>query len=130
MEKEIIKTEEVHKVFVEYFTPDDNGKITVQTRKFTKEDKANFFINTLPERGVKDCSKKVITKISFKEREWENVIDMVREAIKIGESKVVVKRRIKPHEKETFSNMGLSILIPGPEQFELFWLDATKIKNI
>lgn len=130
MEKEIIKTEEVHKVFVEYFTPDDNGKITVQTRKFTKEDKANFFINTLPERGVKDCSKKVITKISFKEREWENVIDMVREAIKNGESKVVIKRRIKPHEKETFSNMGLNILIPDPEQFELFWLDATKIKNI
>lgn len=130
MEKEIIKTEEVHKVFVEYFTPDDNGKITVQTRKFTKEDKADFFINTLPERGVKDCSKKVITKISFKEREWESVIDMVREAIKKGESKVVVKRRIKPHEKETLSNMGLNILIPGPEQFELFWLDATKIKNI
>ena len=130
MEKEIIKTEEVHKVFVEYFTPDDNGKITVQTRKFTKEDKADFFINTLPERGVKDCSKKVITKISFKEREWENVIDMVREAIKKGESKVVIKRRIKPHEKEMFSDMGLKILIPGPEQFELFWLDATKIKNI
>ena len=67
MEKEIIKTEEVHKVFVEYFMPDDSGKITVQTRKFTKEDKADFFINTLPERGVKDCSKKVITKISFKD---------------------------------------------------------------
>ena len=130
MVKEIIKTEEVHKVFVEYFTPDDNGKITVQTRKFTKEDKADFFISTLPERGVKDCSKKVITKISFKEREWENVVDMVREAIKRGESKVVIKHKIKPHEKETFSNLGLSILIPGPEQFELFWLDATKIKNI
>lgn len=130
MEKEIIKTEEVHKVFVEYFTPDDNGKITVQTRKFIKEDKADFFINTLPERGVKDCSKKVITKISFKEREWENVLDMVREAIKNGESKVVIKRRIKPREKETFSDMGFSILIPGPEQFELFWLDPTKIKNI
>lgn len=130
MEKEIIKTEEVHKVFVEYFTPDDSGKITVQTRKFTKEDKANFFINTLPERGVKDCSKKVITKISFKEREWESVLDMVREAIKNGESKVVIKRRIKPREKETFRDMGLKILIPGPEQFELFWLDATKIKNI
>lgn len=130
MEKEIIKSEEVHKVFVEYFTPDDNGKITVQTRKFTKEDKADFFINTLPERGVKDCSKKVITKISFKEREWENVIDMVKEAIKKGESKVVVKRRIKPREKETFSDMGLNILIPDPEQFELFWLDSTKIKNI
>lgn len=130
MEKEIIKTEEIHKVFVEYFTTDGNGKITVQTRKFTKEDKANFFIDTLPERGVKDCSKKVITKISFRERELESIIDMVREAIKRGESKVVVKRRIKPHEKETFSNMGLSILIPSPEQFELFWLDATKIKNI
>ena len=130
MKKEIIKTEEIHKVFVEYFTTDDNGKITVQTRKFTKEDKANFFIDTLPERGVKDCSKKVITKISFMERELESVIDMVREAIKRGESKVVIKRRIKPQEKETFSNMGLSILIPGPEQFELFWLDATKIKNI
>jgi hypothetical protein len=130
MEKEIIKTEEVHKVFVEYFTPDDSGKITVQTRKFTKEDKADFFINTLPERGVKDCSKKVITKISFKEREWENVIDMVREAIKNGESKVVVKRRIKPREKERLRDMGLNILIPGPEQFEVSWLDITKIKNI
>ena len=130
MEKEIIKTEEVHKIFVEYFTPDDNGKIIVQTRKFTKEDKADFFINTLPERGIKDCSKKVITKISFKEHEWENVIDMVREAIKNGESKVVIKRRIKPYEKEIFSNMGLNILIPEPEQFEISWLDATKIKNI
>lgn len=130
MEKEIIKTEEVHKVFVEYFTPDDSGKITVQTRKFTKEDKADFFINTLPERGIKDCSKKVITKISFKEREWENVLDMVREAIKNGESKVVIKRRIKPHEKEIFNNMGLSILIPNPEQFELSWHDTTRIKNI
>lgn len=130
MEKEIIKTEEVHKIFVEYFTPDDNGKIIVQTRKFAKEDKADFFINTLPERGIKDCSKKVITKISFKEHEWENVIDMVREAIKNGESKVVIKRRIKPYEKETFSNMGLNILIPEPEQFEISWLDATKIKNI
>ena len=129
MEKEVVRKEEVHKVFVEYFTPDDSGKITVQTRKFTKEDKADFFINTLPDRGVNDCSKKVITKISFKEREL-GVIDMVREAIKNGESKVIIKRRIKPHEKETFSNMGLSILIPGPEQFELFWLDATKIKNI
>ena len=130
MEKEIIKTEEVHKIFVEYFTPDDNGKIIVQTRKFTKEDKADFFINTLPERGIKDCSKKVITKISFKEHEWENVIDMVREAIKNGGSKVVIKRRIKPYEKEIFSNMGLNILIPEPEQFEISWLDATKIKNI
>ena len=130
MEKEIIKTEEVHKIFVEYFTPDDNGKIIVQTRKFTKEDKADFFINTLPERGIKDCSKKVITKISFKEHEWENVIDMVREAIKNGESKVVIKRRIKPYEKEIFSNMGLNILIPEPEQFEISWLDVTKIKNI
>lgn len=130
MEKEIIKTEEVHKIFVEYFTPDDNGKIIVQTRKFTKEDKADFFINTLPERGIKDCSKKVITKISFKEHEGENVIDMVREAIKNGESKVVIKRRIKPYEKEIFSNMGLNILIPEPEQFEISWLDAAKIKNI
>lgn len=129
MEKKIIKTEEVHKVFVEYFTPDDDGKITVQTRKFTKEDKANFFINTLPERGVMDCSKKVITKISFEEREC-SVIDMVREAIENGESKVVINRRIKPHEKETFSNIGLSILVKGPEQFEISWLDATKIKNI
>lgn len=130
MEKEIIRAEEVHKVFVEYFTPDDNGKITVQTRKFTKEDKADFFINTLPERGVKDCSKKVITKISFKEREWESVTDMVREAIKNGESKVVVNRRIKPRDKETSKDMGLNILITGPEQFELSWLDATKVKNI
>lgn len=130
MEKEIIKTEEIHKVFVEYFTPDDSGKITVQTRKFTKEDKADFFINTLPERGVKDCSKKVITKISFKEREWESVIDMVKEAIKKGESRIIIKRRIKPREKEMFRDMGLSILIPGPEQFELFWLDSTEIKNI
>ena len=129
MEKEVVRKEEVHKVFVEYFTPDDSGKITVQTRKFTKEDKADFFINTLPDRGVNDCSKKVITKISFKEREL-GVIDMVREAIKNGESKVIIKRRIKPHEKETFSNMGLSILIPGPEQFELYWSGATKIKNI
>jgi hypothetical protein len=55
---------------------------------------------------------------------------MDKEAIKNGESKVVIKRRIKPHEKETFSNMGLNILIPDPEQFELLWLDATKIKNI
>lgn len=129
MEKEIVKTEEVHKIFVEYFAPDDNGKITVQTRKFSNEDKANFFINTLPERGVNDCSKKVITKISFKKREI-SVIDMVKDAIKRGESKVIIKRRIKPREKEMFKDMGLYILIPGPEQFELFWLDATKIKNI
>lgn len=130
MEKEIIKTEEIHKVFVEYFTPDEDGKITVQTRKFTKEDKADYFINTLPQRGVKDCSKKVISKITFAEREWENIIDMVREAIKKGENKVSIKRRIKPHEKEMFSNMGLTILIPGPEQFDLVWFDPNKIKNI
>ena len=130
MEKEILKTEEIHKVFVEYFTPDDNGKITIQTRKFTKEDKADFFINTLPERGVKDCSKKVITKISFREREWDNVVDMVREAIKNGESKVIIKHRIKPCDKETLKDMGLNILDLNPEQFEISWLDTTKIKNI
>lgn len=129
MEKEIIKTEKIHKVLIEYFMPDDNGEITVQTRKFTKEDRADFFAKTLIERGVKKFHKKIFIDGSLEEREC-SVADMVREAIKNGRSKVVVKRRIKPCEKEMFSDMGLNILIPDSEQFELFWSDATKIKNI
>ena len=129
MEKEVIKTERVHKVLIEYFMPNDNGEITIQTRKFAKEDRADFFAKTLIERGIKKFHKKIFIDGSLEEREC-SVLDTIRKAIKNGESKVIIKRRIKPHEKETFSNMGLSILIPGPEQFELFWADATKIKNI
>ena len=129
MEKEIIKTEKVRKIIIEYFALDDNGTITIQTRKFTKEDRADFFAKTLFERGVKNFHKKIFIDGSLEEREY-SVLDIVREAIKNGESKVIIKHRIKPCDKETLKDMGLSILTINPEQFEISWLDVTKIKNI
>ena len=129
MEKEIIKTEKVRKIIVEYFALDDNGTITIQTRKFTKEDRADFFTKTLFERGEKNFHKKIFIDGSLEEREY-SVLDIVREAIKNGESKVILKHRIKPCAKETLKDTRFNILTLNPEQFEISWLDATKIKNI
>lgn len=123
MEREFIKSEEIHKIFVEYFTHDENGMVQVQTRKFTNEDKADYFIGTLPQRGVTDCSKKVISKIAFHEREYENILDMVKAAAQSGRYSVSICRQIKPHEKELFRDLGLIICNETRDSFKLAWTD-------
>ena len=112
------KVERVHKVFIEYFTHDENQNVNVQTRVFRDESKADYFTNTLPYRGVSECSKKVITKCSFRQR---SVKEIILNAHNNNHTEVVLYSDLTPSQKEELLGAGFEVRQLEPKQTKVIW---------
>lgn len=53
------------KILVQWIEVMPDGSPIIQTRKYNNENKADSFIETLPARGVLNCTKKVTETIGF-----------------------------------------------------------------
>lgn len=60
--KKISKTK---KVLIQWIEVMPDGSPTIQTRKYTNEVKADAFVESLPLRGITNCTKKVTETIGF-----------------------------------------------------------------
>ena len=59
------KISKAQKILVQWIEVMPDGSPTIQTRKYNNEVKADTFIETLPTRGVTNCTKKITETIGF-----------------------------------------------------------------
>ena len=59
------KISKAQKILVQWIEVMPDGNPIIQTRKYNNESRADSFIETLPTRGVTNCTKKVTETIKF-----------------------------------------------------------------
>lgn len=53
------------KILIQWIEMMPDGSLVIQTRKYNDEEKADRFVDTLPERNVTTCTKKTTETINF-----------------------------------------------------------------
>lgn len=59
------KISKAQKILVQWIEVMPDGSPAIQTRKYNNEFKADSFIETLPARGITNCTKKITETIGF-----------------------------------------------------------------
>lgn len=128
MEKQYIRKEKTKKIFIEYFTIDDSGKISVQSRKFNDINKAYYFVDTLPQRGVLEGNIKIIIDFSF-EPDTKDIKNVISSCIEKGGNSLKIQRLISASDKETLTNAGFEVSI-SKDLTEISWNNPKIINNL
>lgn len=108
----------VSKVYIEWFTHDENQKPIVQTRIFRDESKADYFRATLPYRGIFNHSKKVITKTECIQR---SIKEIILNAHNNNHTEVVLYSDLTASQKEELLGAGFEVKQLESKQTKVLW---------